>query len=952
MRTYISIFLLFLGTTAFAQNGKITGKVISSKSGEPLIGATVTIERIKRSVATDLNGTYTLGGLPAGTYSVMVSFISYGKKSVDDVAVKAGEVVSLNISLDEAATASDEVIVKSTRVNRENASTVLTAQKNSASVSDGISAEAIRKTPDRNTSDVLKRVSGASIQDDRFVIIRGLGDRYNAAFINGAPLPSSESDRKAFAFDIFPSNILDNLVIYKTATPDMSGEFGGGVINISTKSIPSKNFTSISFGLGFNTLATFKDKTFYKGGKWDFIGLDDGTRKLPSEMPGIDAFDAISSLPERANYAKFFKNNWLLENKKALPYTSVQFAKGLNIERKGKEFAGMLFSINYNRNPTYSEGEKQSHDYDRSSPGGLPNFRNNFSDKIYSDKTLLGALANFSLKLGSKSTLNWKNIFSINAEDRVLVRQGNNDFQDDPTSVSKVNGRWFTSNTIFSTQLIGNHVLNKSNLRLDWTGAFSRVKRSIPDLRQSVYNSNQSTDFYADVNTSRPSPDNGGTHFYSTNDEKISSIKLDLTQPFVFKTNKQNQLKLGFYYQKRVRDFTARLLGFYLDTFDPDLLKLPEDKIFAPENLGFTIAGNKRGFGITDGSKPSYNYDASSSLTAGYAMLDQRFGKKIRLIYGLRLENFDQKLNSFDNSFKKVNINTTQFDVLPSANLVYSLDAKQNLRFSYSKTLNRPEFRELAPFLFFDFVTRYNVEGDTTLQRAVINNYDLRYEFYPGRAQLFSFSGFYKNFTNPIELISSANSNNTASYQNAQSAKIYGVEAEVRSLLGTLFHTSEKSIFDKITWSANAALIWSKIVVNDKNLGGGGSVGKDGFVQNRALQGQSPYLFNTSFAYSNDESGVSATISANRVGPRLYIVGNLADVDIYEQGRTVLDFQAAKMFQKGKWELRLNIKDILAQKQIFFYDINQSKKYEEAEDRKFIVGTFGQTISISATYKF
>jgi hypothetical protein len=387
MRLIFTICFLFFASAIFSQSGTITGKVISSKTGEPLIGATVSLDTLGRSTASDLNGSYTLSGLPVGNYSVSATYVSYSKKIVSDVVVTTGEETSLTISLDEQTGANTQEVIVRTRLNRENVGSLLIAQKNSASVSDGISAETIRRTPDRNTSDVLKRVSGASIQDDRFAIIRGLNDRYNAAFLNGAPLPSSESDRKAFAFNIFPSNILDNLVIYKTATPDRSGEFAGGLIDITTKSIPSENFTTFSASGGFNTTATFKEEYKYKGGKWDFLGFDDGKRALPTAVASLPTLAGLSQ-EQRGSLAKNFENNWALNKGKFSPNFGFQFTKGLNIARKGNDFLGLLFSVTYSKSSSFVEGERQSQEYDRINPSGDPILRTNYYDRIYGNQTL------------------------------------------------------------------------------------------------------------------------------------------------------------------------------------------------------------------------------------------------------------------------------------------------------------------------------------------------------------------------------------------------------------------------------------------------------------------------------------------------------------------------------------------------------------------------------------
>lgn len=955
MKVILSLIISVISLISFAQTGKISGKVINSRSGEVLINATVSIKGSQRAVSSDLNGMYSFPSLAPGTYTLVASYVSYNTKTVDSVVVKAGEVTEMIISLDEAANVNTAVVVKApSRTNRENTASLLIIQKNAANTSDGISAEAIRKTPDRNTGDVIKRISGASIQDDRFVIIRGLNDRYNAAFLNGAPLPSSESDRKAFAFDIFPSNILDNVVIYKSATPDMSSEFGGGIINITSKSIPSQNFTTISLGAGINTIATFKHRVGYDGGSTDWAGLDDGTRAIPKGIPSIDDFNKL--LPaDKAQYAKLFGNHWGLHNGKSSPYSNAQFSAGRNYARNGKEFFGILASLSYNKNPGYTHNEKNIWEYDRAAPSTPPVVRNKYEDDVYFDRTLAGAMLNFSLKFNNNNTLSFKNMLSVNSDDRLILRTGYPDFGGDPSTMARVNGRWFTSNLIYTSQLIGSHILSKSNLRLDWEAAFSKVKREIPDLRQSVYvssSSNGDPTYYADVASGTLSPDNGGTHFYSNTDEKIYSGKLDFTQPFSFMGGKQNLLKFGGYYQKRSRTFNARLLGFGAYNvgntyFDYNLLTLPEDKIYAPENLGGDLGNGRGGFTLIDGTKPTYSYDASSNLAAGYVMADMRFGKDLRAIYGVRYEWYKQLLNSFIDYGVPVDINTKKGDLLPSINLVYAISTKQNLRASYSQTINRPEFRELAPFTFFDFVTRYTIQGDTGLARTLINNYDLRWEIYPGRAQLFSVSAFYKTFTNPIELVSSPNSNNTAIYQNAKSAKVFGVEAEVRTLLSTLFNTQAKGILDKLTVAVNGSLLWSEIRPNDYL-----NISAKDLIEKRDLQGQSPYLLNGSLAYADDKAGLSSTLSLNMYGPRIYIVGTVNDLDIYENPRTSLDFQVAKTFQNGKWELKFNAKDLLAQKQTYFYDVDQDKKYNASVDKIFSRNTFGRVISLSATYKF
>jgi outer membrane receptor protein involved in Fe transport len=800
---------------------------------------------------------------------------------------------------------------------------------------------------------VIKRVSGASIQDDRFAIIRGLNDRYNAAFINGAPLPSTESDRKAFAFDIFPSSILDNLIIYKTATPDKSGEFAGGIIDITTKSIPAKSFTSIGFGLGFNDLTTGRKYISSENrGKYDWLGIDDGSRAIPDGVPSSDVVKNMT-FSERGDLAKSFNRfKWGFRESSALPNMNFQFSKGLNIERNDKEFFGGLFSITYNKNFTFNAGERNTYDFDLTAPLNSELIqKGNYRDSLYNNETVLAALANVSFKLDNRNSISWKNNLSINTDNRMIKRFGQNDYTADPTFVVRSAVRWFTSNRIFSSQLSGDHMVGKHKTKINWLGAFSKVRREIPNLARTSY-AGVFPDLVASPPNGVPSQTSGnGTMFFTNSNENIYSIRADVTQPLTWPGNNPLQLKAGAGYQYRSRFFTSRLLAFapYQGSdanFDYRLLFAPENEIFIPDHLGKLPSG-QAGFMISDGTLSNSDYDASSALTHGYVMADQRFLKKFRLIYGLRVESFLQKLNAVKNLSTVVNINTQVTDLLPSVNLVYSATPKMNLRFCYSKTINRPEFRELAPYLFYDFVTQYTYEGFDTLKRALINNFDFRYEFYPGKAQLFSVSAFYKSFENPIEIVSNPIFDNLAIYSNALSAEVYGVEAEFRTLLSTVMGIKkENSFWNKMTLAANAAYVKSGV-----KLGGFGFFDPKLLVTDRALQGQSPYLVNTSLGYNDEKLGFSSTLSVNRVGDRIFIAGTVYDADIYERARTVVDFQVAKFFLKERLEVKLNARDLLAQPVRFYFDFDQSRSLTPA-DRFFSSTNAARVITLSATYKF
>lgn len=960
MRNFFLITILaIIGSHIQAQTGKITGKVINSASGQPLASATLLLVEKSKTIVADQNGSFSFAKLSAGTYSIKCSYIGYVHKLVEEIVVKEGDNNNITISLEEKKTKADEVVIVSkTKAKVESVISLLIAQKNSANVSDGISAESIRKTPDRSTSDVLKRISGASIQDDRFAIIRGLNDRYNAAFINGAPLPSSESDRKAFAFDIFPSSILDNLIIYKTASPDKTGEFAGGIIDITTKSIPSKNFTSISIGGGYNSLLTGKNRNYSaaKGSK-DWIGLDDGTRATPAGIPATPAEFRDLTFAQKGDLAKLYGNyNWSIGTKNTLPNFNVQLSKGLNIEHKGKEFFGAIFSLTYNKNFTFKEGERNSYDYvptETPVPDVVPIQKAKYIDSIYNEEVVVAALANVSVKLNSKNMFSWKNNLSINSDNQVINRIGNYDAFNEPDAYIRDNVRWYTSNQIFSSQLIGEHQVGKFKTKINWLASYSKVDRKIPNLSRISYSvdRNYPNDLYASFATPPNQGAGSGTIFSTNFSENIKNFKVDIIQPFKFMGNTQNLIKVGTGYQKRERDFSSRKLGLVpnenFGDFDGTLRTLTPDKIFLPENLGRKADG-KNGFYLLDGTLSNSNYDANSSMFHAYLMADQRFFKKFRLIYGVRVERFNQKLNFINDQTNQLDkVDSTVTDWLPSINFVYAVTSKMNIRLSYSETVNRPEYRELAPFLFYEYVTGFSYNGYKYLNRSIIKNYDFRYEFFPGKAQVFSVSAFYKDFANPIEIIQIPETSSQTIFINTTSAYVYGVELEFRTLLSTVLGIKkENSIFNKLTFTANAALTKSEIKLlklydfNPEQL-----------VTNRALQGQSPYLINTSIGYNDEKLGISSTISVNRVGDRVILPSTYNLANIIEKARTVVDFQLAKTFLKEKLEIKFNACDILAQKINYYLDYDKSNSYTDY-DRIFSSNIAPKVFSLSATYKF
>ena len=740
MKLFFTLVLFVFSHSIFSQTSLLKGTIIDDKTGKTIPGVDVNVSNTKFSTSSDFDGNFIISDLPIGTYEVQFSTSSYKTKIISEVVVTANEGASLTVSLVESQNELKEVVITKTKAKVESVKSLLIQQKNSVSVSDGISAESIKRTPDKSTSDVLKRISGASIQDNKFVIVRGLNDRYNTAYLNGAPLPSSEPDRKAFSFDMFPSNMLDNLVITKTATPDLPGEFAGGVIQINTKSVPDKKFQSLSIGGSYNTITTGKKQVTYNGGSTDFIGIDDGTRALSSSIPSVADF-LILKYPEKVEIAKNSTTDWSLINKKFSPNINFQYTIGNQFSIKDKKI-GVLAAVTYSKSNNYNEREITDFGF-----SGINKIKTtDLKDDIYSTQILASGLANFSLKLNKNNLVNFKNIYSINSDDRVIERNGipaNGETAD--YFITYGNARWFTSNKIYSGQINGDHYLPNSRIRLAWVGSLSDVDRSIPNLRRNIYNKrvNEPGPFQAYIPESGAGPEDGGSIFYSENKENIKSFKTDISKKFVSNEDLSTEIKIGAAYQERKRDFFSRQFGYITGgnpskTFDTSLLLLDDSEIFNPNNFGILPSG-KVGFSLYESTKYTDSYDASSALRAAYGMMDNIIHKS-RLIWGLRVESYNQILNALKDRYTSLNLNNEQTDFLPSINYIYGINRKQNLRISFSKTLNRPEFRELAPFAFYDFTTKFVTTGNENLKISKINNFDIRYEIYPANGQLFTFS--------------------------------------------------------------------------------------------------------------------------------------------------------------------------------------------------------------------
>lgn len=914
LRTALFVFLsTLLYSPSFAQGtGTIVGQITDKATGEPIIGAAVKIFGTTKGISTNVDGRYALTGLLTGKYTLEVFYIGYSTKKITEVDVKAGNSTEMNVVLQETGQTLNTVVITAT-AKQESINSLYARQKNSSSISDGISAESIRKSPDKTTSDVLKRVSGTTIQDNKFVVIRGLGDRYNNAMLDGVALPSTEPNRKAFSFDIVPANLIDNVVISKTATPDLPSDFAGGTIQIITKDIPDRDFMQIGAGYGYNSASTFKKFQSGYRNTSDYLGFDGGQRALSSNFPSTTSIinsGSAQSIP----LLKTLNNSFQVYDHSAFLGQNYQFTMGRvrEIGKNNNKF-GAIISL------TYRTSETTNPDVERKYNGY------NFTDDQYKFSVNTGGLANFTYSFG-KNKIVFKNIYNRIFDDVFTYRTGSN--AANSSNDSKFYAYDLTEKSLLKSALEGVHQIGDKSAVLKWDLGVSNIINDQPDQRKVNYIQNSPGDpFVASVTTLGKE----NTRFFSTLNEYIYSGNASLTLP-VSVLSTSGSLKVGAYSQFRRRNFNARFIGLVINTnMDGynDVRTRPVEYLFSPNVI------NNGYFDLQE--IPNFNdrYIANSTTIAGFAMIDSKLTEHLRAVYGVRVEQFKLNLTTRNTTGNAASLDN--LDVLPSVNLTYALTPKANLRGSYYRTLARPEFRELAPFSYYDYENFASVLGNPNLKRSSINNADVRYEYYPHAGQIFSVSAFYKHFSNAIEpTIEDQNSTPTLSYFNSNTAKVYGLELEARR---TLDFIQNSSFLKNTTAYVNLSLIHSRI----ENLN------PNAIAKFRPLVGQSPYMLNAGLQHTAFSNKFSVNLLFNRIGRRIYLVGGTRFPDIYENPRNVVDMQLSLKVMKMRGEIKINASDLFNQQSLFYFDYDKSGNFTPTDEilKRYKQGT---TFSLGFTY--
>lgn len=872
--------------------GRIAGRVVDGQSGQPIAGVQIEIVGQTVGAQTDLDGRYRTGSLPVGRYSVRARRIGLRPVQYDSIAVTADQTATVNFSLSTAAVTLAAVTISGESADRTSSTAALLGIQQKAAVSmDGVSAEQIRKTPDSDASAAAQRVSGVSVVDNKFVVVRGLAERYSNTMLNGTEIASPEPSKKIVPLDLFPAGLIEAIVVSKAATPDKPGDFSGGSVEIRTKEFPENAVRQFSIGFGYNSSTTFKQAQIPVFAGLDFLGFNNGRRAQPI-VPG-----ELENPGELERFAESVRNTWSPPLKSVLPNLKFDGTVGGETERLGG--MGYLMSLTYSTSSEYVP-DRTTLVYADPNAGPVRGF-------TYRDQRAVvdwGTIANFAWKPGGRSKFALKNLYTRNAEELYSVAQG---FNTDRNGDLRGYQFLYVERDLLQSQLTGDHLVKLVfPSRVEWKATLGLSRRNEPDNRQLLYiRPPQDTDFRLG--------DGNGFWFRSLKDRNLVG-QADWTIPFGLWSPGDALIKFGSMYRNKTRNFESLLGSFRIEPgkLPNEILALPPEQLFVPEVLGNGIDVDfQGGFG-----QP---YDADEQLTAFYAMADLPFFGNLRIVGGARLEKWaldlfdggkDDQTNQVPPTIRRND------DLLWSVNATYALGNRMNLRAAAFRSVARPDTRELSRDLYTDIVGSCPLVGNPVLQRSLILNGELRWEWYPDAGEVVALSAFAKDIAAPIvRIVIGDNGGCTYTYNNAQSATNVGGELDVRKTLRFL-----PGPMSNLTMGVNLTYVDTRVTI-DPRFGV--------YDADLPLEGQSPYLVNASLSYAGDNGGPSASLLFSyfhdRVARYGFRSGGGAEAtqgpNLVEQGRGQLDLKIQQSIG-SRLTVSLAVRNLTDNAVIFTQDVS------------------------------
>lgn len=941
MKTNFILFLLvFLFTTfLFAQQGTLTGTIKDAEINDALPFASVSVKGLSIGTTSDFDGMYTLQ-LDAGTYTLIFKFLGYETVEVTDVIIKIDEVTSLNMSLKPSSNTLKEVVVKA-ETARNTESSVLNIQRRSVNLLDGLSAQNFVKIGASNLASAVKNVPGVSVQGGKYVYVRGLGDRYTKTILNGVDIPGLDPDRNTIQMDIFPTNILDNIQVIKSATADLQADFTGGIVNIVTKEFPVKKEYGLSISGTYNNKMHFNSKYLdYEGGGADFLGYDDGTRSLPfnPRQPIPNTFDNSSLLTDLTS--RFSPSLAANPSNSGMDF-SIGFTAGnqFTIGKKDHKL-GYIASASYKNETKFYEGAENN--FYRKDPNLSVN-------ELPLNRSQIGNLGKNNIIISGLVGLTYKTHHSKYKGTLMHIQNGEStaglftqELNRTDFVTFKKDNLEYTQRAITNGLLSGTHTNSDASWKTEWklSGTLSTIYDK--DIR--------TTSFEVQDGNFSIAPNNEPRRIWRNLEEENYVGKLDFTKKYEL-SKKNAKLKFGASgsYKQRVYDIYTYRIGItsgFSGNFNGNADSiLSENNIWTVDNQQGSFVSN------TSVADPANSFQANQLNFAGYISNEFKLGEDLKSIIGLRVEQFQLNYTGQNSTRTLVFDNESlvdKLDFFPSVNFIYALTDTKNIRLSYSRTTARPTFKEASIAEIFDPLSGVTYIGalannNLKLKPTYINNFDLRFEFFGEKAQMFAVSGFYKSFTDPIELTFFQSAVDNITPQNFGSADVYGAEIEIRKNLGFL-----SSSLENLKFKINASLIESQLKIGTDELTlrqNTARVGEE-VKDTRDLQGQSPFLINAGLDYDNNAFGLQAGLFYNVQGKTLEVVGGV-NPDVFTMPYNSLNFTLNKTLGKEKKSnINIKINNLLGDtKESVYQSFN-------AQDKIFTLRDPGTSISIGYSIKF
>ena len=904
------IFILFT-SLIYSQSGKVTGLIMDGEYDEPMAFANVIVKGSTIGTTTDFDGKYSLD-LEPGEYTLTFSFVGYQTIEVSEVLIKSDEVEQVDVTL--STNTLDEIIITTT-VRKNTESAVLDIQKKSAVMLDGLSSQGIKKAGASNIASAVKSVPGVSVQGGKYVYVRGLGDRYTKSILNGVDIPGLDPDRNTIQMDIFPTNILENIIVIKSAAAEYPADFTGGVVDIVTRDFPTKKETSFSIGSAYNSEMHFKNDFLIGPSEGtDFLGFDNNSRSRPINryqyIPGT-----FENYPLLTQLTSSFNPILQAERKTSKNNFNFGFTTGNQFLVGDNDKLGYQFSLSYRNETSFYKNRvdnRLTKDPNNSSNYNLLTSRLSTGDEGENNIILSGLAGLVYKRENSKYKLNLLHIQNGESVGGYFNQEASQAGAGGGIEQYTKDVIQYTQRSVTNLLLNGQHNI-ENGWNVDWKISPTLATVLDKDHRTTAFQITQEGDAII-----APSSSGYPQRVWRDLFEFNLANQVNFLKKYTLK-DKPAKLKFGGGMTYKFRDFE---LDYYIFTSTNPVVPngqannlLLTENIWTPE----TQAGTHLVFGNLYQSANSY--EGEQRIYSGYFSNEFELIENLKSVVGIRTELFQSYYTGQNQSGSQVFYNEKiidNFDIYPSANLILSLNENSNLRSSFSKTTARPSFKEASRAQIYDAISDRLFIGNLDLKPSYIDNLDMRYEIFGDKGDIIAFSGFYKTFKDPIELTFFASAPNQLTARNLGSAKVYGAEFEIRKPLNIISDDVRKWRF-----SLNASLIKSSLEMFEDEYNNRLNAARDGesISRTRDLQGQSPFLINSNIEFLNEETGFQYGLFYNVQGRTLEVVGTGIVPDVYTVPFHSLNFNLKKFLDDdGKSSISIKAKNILNSKKESVYE--------------------------------